>query len=207
MHPPPPPARARAAPSPPREGPARAPLSPNPAALRAASPSSAADLARRAAAAPSSTRSALARLLAGAASPRSPAPDLHKPSRRPHAPPTLASPPAKHHLLPASPFGHPLSLADDAHASAPPPSITDAVDLTDDELARLLDRARREEEEYERGLREDPFSAGGELGAASKRVQAVSGKKGAPRSDATRGDGRRAVWDAARSGRGSQAAV
>ncbi|GAA5916777.1 hypothetical protein JCM8208_004039 [Rhodotorula glutinis] len=190
----------------PRYGPARAATSPKPAAHGASSPPLPADLARQAAAAPSSTRSALARLLGGAASSSRPAPGPRHAQQRPHASPTLRSPPLKHHLLPASPFGHPLSLADDEQASAPPPSVTDAVDLTDEELARLLERARREEEEYERGLQEDPFSAGAGVGAASTKGRAGGSKTGAAQAGAAGGDGR-AVWEAARSGRGSQAAV
>ncbi|GAA5996461.1 uncharacterized protein JCM10292_007625 [Rhodotorula paludigena] len=130
---------------------------------------SAGNVAREAAAAPSSTRMALERMLAAATkssvlpSPRggTEAPGVHA------AKPTPPSVSRKHHLAPQSPFGHPLSLADAASAlgrqyaaSAAGTGDVDAVDMTDDELAALLAKVRREEEEYEKGLSEDPFAAG-----------------------------------------------
>lgn len=130
---------------------------------------SAGNVAREAAAAPSSTRMALERMLAAAATP-SVQPSPRGGTEAPGvlaAKPTPPSVPRKHHLAPQSPFGHPLSLADAASAldrqnaaSTAGTGDADAVDMTDEELAALLAKIRREEEEYEKGLSEDPFAAG-----------------------------------------------
>ncbi|BGP46207.1 hypothetical protein JCM10450v2_002047 [Rhodotorula kratochvilovae] len=164
---------------------------------------SAADLARHAAGAPSSTRSALARLLAGAASP---APPLAAGSPAPPTSLPQAGPAKVHHLRPSSPFGHPLSLADDAAASVPPTATGDAVDLTDEELARLLAKVRAEEEEYARGLREDPFVGGAQGSAGGAAGRTGNGAKAGGAVGAANGDGR-AAWEAAFSGRGGQGVV
>ncbi|GAA6001095.1 hypothetical protein JCM10207_007410 [Rhodosporidiobolus poonsookiae] len=134
---------------------------------------------------PPSTRSALERLLSSSSQqPKSASPPAQPfpstsfgPAPHPFSPsrarqpgglvPVSAAPSSssKKHAVPlGSPFGHPLSLADAAEAVAH--GVTDPtldgigasmVDLTDEELAALLEKARKEEEEYEKGLAEDPF--------------------------------------------------
>ncbi|GAA6026850.1 hypothetical protein JCM8097_005906 [Rhodosporidiobolus ruineniae] len=187
---------------------------------------------------PPSTRTALERLLA-ASSPKAAA----------AAPPTPANPPPVHPVpgppgtspqklsIPlGSPFDHPLSLADKAEAAAasshPPQASIDAVTaeasllhLTDEELRRMLEKARREEREYEEGVREDPFFAAAKEAQAGASAGKGKGRErrdsslfgigggggrgkggGGPAVGAAPGDGR-AIWEAARSGRGSEGFV
>lgn len=67
-----------------------------------------------------------------------------------------------HEIQPASPFAHPLSVASEHRAhSGQSPRPSELVQLTDAELAQMLRKARAEEKEYERGLREDPFVGSG----------------------------------------------
>ncbi|GAA5970078.1 hypothetical protein JCM11641_000258 [Rhodosporidiobolus odoratus] len=153
---------------------------------------------------PPSTRSALVRLLA--ASPKIPPSDRGasgqnfspKPTSIPHPPspskPTSASPlrtakshsaaaspkaAKKHPIQLGSPFGHPLSLADEAEVEAakhgqlaPSAEAGEAtlMSLTDEELAEMLAKARNEEKEYEVGIKEDPFVAVENLLASSQEV-------------------------------------
>ncbi|GAA5829522.1 hypothetical protein JCM11251_000189 [Rhodosporidiobolus azoricus] len=195
---------------------------------------------------PPSTRSALERLLSrGVTSPRqadalpaslrkpiSPSKAANslspkKPSALQYALPSSSQPqrPRKHSLAPASPFDHPLSLADAAEAAAaaaaagqPAPSRTEnngdasIQHLTDEELASMLEKARVEEEEYAKGLQEDPFfpAAAGEAGVGSGRAResslfgALAG--GGPAAGAKPGHGR-APWEAALSGRKEEGVV
>ncbi|GAA5876539.1 hypothetical protein JCM8547_009420 [Rhodosporidiobolus lusitaniae] len=202
---------------------------------------------------PPSTRSALERMLASSSSPklagaspspRPPSPSKPssplKPSSAPLPPselfptPSPTAPAAPHHLKHptslASPFGHPLSLADlsSAHRAglADPAALAFAqplVDLSDAELQELLEKAKKEEEEYEKGLREDPFfsaaSGGGEGGRGGggggrqqeRRESSLFGSgegggNGNPRVGAQAGDGR-AIWEAAKDGRGAEKTV
>ncbi|GJN88408.1 hypothetical protein Rhopal_001374-T1 [Rhodotorula paludigena] len=170
-HPPP---ELRTSISPSRPSPAH-PSNPSPSA------GSAGIIEREAAAAPSSARMALERMLAAAVTPSvQPSPRGRGGTEAPVALAAKPTPPSvlrKHHLAPQSPFGHPLSLADAASAlgrqhvaSATGKGDADAVDMTDEELADLLAKIRREEEEYEKGLAEDPFAAGAPSpGAAASR--------------------------------------
>ncbi|GAA5927244.1 hypothetical protein JCM10213_005616 [Rhodosporidiobolus nylandii] len=133
---------------------------------------------------PPSTRSALERLLAGGSPKPAQAGSLPKVASpaKPSAIPLLPSPvkplllarpspstrspshpsQQKHSVPLASPFGHPLSIADAAEAAAAGHiNLSDVaasmVDLSDEELAALLEKARKEEEEYQRGIGEDPM--------------------------------------------------
>lgn len=207
MHPPPP-LRAQTAPAlgRPTAGAGAPPARSSAVGFGVALP---AGLVRQGANAPSPTnRRDPHRVSAAYGAPQDPSPALSGSPRAFASPAPRARQQPKHHLLPSSPFGHPLSLADAEEASAPPPPVTDAVDLTDEELARLLDKARREEEEYARGLEEDPFTAPSQGGVppVTIGVRSPSRREGGARKQAAKGDGR-AIWDAALSGRGSQAPV
>ncbi|GAA5890282.1 hypothetical protein JCM6882_008782 [Rhodosporidiobolus microsporus] len=197
---------------------------------------------------PPSTRSALERLLAGG-SPKA-APLTSSSAGKPPSPSKLANPflplmpsplrsgvpwqqPApsqhpeqkKHSLVPASPFDHPLSLADAAEAAAaaaaasgqPPPPGAGAGDdlaasmqhLTDEELSAMLEKAKKEEAEYAQGLREDPFfPAGGAAQESAQQGGSFGAQKGGggPAVGARPGDGR-AMWEAALSGRKEEGVV